>query len=147
MPRRVSIAIHLILLGLLLPPLHYYLFNSDKRDERFAWRMFSPVRVENCGTQFFVGENGAPIKVANYFHNAWLDFTKRGRKQAIAAMAQRLCDDNPGQSVRVRILCEERPRASAGKPRLLYDNQRSTSDEDIEVVAHGAFDFCKIGAL
>jgi len=32
----------------LLLPLHYYLARKDPHDERFAWRMFSPMRMARC---------------------------------------------------------------------------------------------------
>lgn len=147
MPQRASIAIHLLLAALILPPLYYYLASDDKRDERFAWRMFSPVRVEKCGTQIFVGDQERPTQLGASFHNAWVGVAQRGRKQVIRAMAQRLCDDNPGQAVRVRVLCEEKPQAAAAKPVMLYDPRRAESDDDIEVVSRGLFDFCATGSL
>ena len=41
-------------------PLRYYL-GSDLYDERFAWRMFSRVRVQECSAE--VTEDGAPLTV------------------------------------------------------------------------------------
>ena len=147
MPRRASIAIHLLLAAQILLPLHYYACNCDKRDERFAWRMFSPTRVEKCGTQFFVGDDKRPVKISKTFHNAWLGIAQRGRKQVIEAMARRLCKENPEQRVRVRVQCENVPRVSAGRPGLLYDPNREESDDEVEMVSRGLFDFCSTGAL
>jgi hypothetical protein len=31
-----------------LLPLHYCMANRDDHDERFAWRMFSPMRMTRC---------------------------------------------------------------------------------------------------
>lgn len=147
MSRRTSIVIHVILAALLLTPLHYYLYNTDKRDERFAWRMFSPVRVESCGTQFFVGVDPKPIKTSSKFHNAWAGIAQRGWQQAISVMTQRLCDDNPETPVRVRILCEQFPQSTADNRQLLYDPKRTESDERVQLVARGLFNFCETGSL
>jgi hypothetical protein len=127
-------------------PLHYYLFRHDKRDERFAWRMFSPTRIERCGTQFFLGDSDRPIRASKYFHNAWVGLAQRGRQQVVESMAQRLCKDHPGQAVRVRIQCEQSPHSARGR-RDLYDPARRDSDERIELVSAGAFDFCTTGSL
>jgi hypothetical protein len=43
----------------LLLPLHYYLVRHDPHDERFAWRMFSPMRMADCA----VREPGASSNV------------------------------------------------------------------------------------
>ncbi len=145
MSKPLAIAIHLILAMLILAPLHYYTVNSDKRDERFAWRMFSPIRSETCATQFFV--DGTPIKASKKFHNAWVGIAARGRKQVVRAMAQHLCDAPGDAEITVRILCEKKPKVSANHRALLFDKNRSQSDEDIELVASGVFNFCDTGAL
>ena len=145
MRRNTSIAIHAILAGLILIPLHYYTINRDKRDERFAWRMFSPIRSESCAAQFFI--DNTRFKASSVFHNAWVGIAQRGRTNVIKAMAQRLCDDNPGKSVRIRIQCEQFPASTLKNRRQLYDLSRRDSDDNVELVASGAFNFCDIGAL
>lgn len=144
---RVSIAIHLLLAALIFAPMHYYTCNSDKRDERFAWRMFSPTRVEKCSAQFFVGEAPRAIRASTQFHNAWVGVAQRGRKQVLRAMAAALCERNPDKGVRVRVLCERRPGAAASNKALLYNPNLSESNEDVEVVSRGLFDFCVTESL
>ena len=143
MPQRASIAIHLIVAALIAIPFRYYV-SDDKRDERFAWRMFSPIRVERCNTQFFLGDAQRPIKASKYFHNAWINIASRGRKNVVEAMAAKLCQLHPETEVRVRMLCEERPGIARENPTLW---RASESSEDIEVVSSGLFDLCETKRL
>lgn len=158
MPRRLSIAIHVLLAALVLLPLSYYL-GDDPRDERWAWRMFSPVRLEGCGAVFLLGEDQTPLsKTSEVFHAAWINIANRGRKEVIEAMAAHLCEGDgaggarPGldvgspPQVRVRLLCERRP-GSASNKRRLYDLTRRESDDDIELVSKGLFNMCTSGRL
>lgn len=145
MTKKVAIGIHVFLFVLIALPVHYYTLNRDKRDERFAWRMFSPVRSEVCSTQFFVEDR--PVQASRHFHTAWVGIAQRGRREVISAMAQHLCQKNKGKSVRVRVQCEQEPRSTAHNRRILSDSNRSEDDELVEVVSIGAFDQCEIGAL
>jgi hypothetical protein len=147
MPRRASIAIHLILAAQIVFPLHYYACNSDMRDERFAWRMFSSTRVEKCSAQFFVGDSPRAIRASSEFHNAWVGIAHRGRQQVIRGMAHALCEKNPDTSVRVRVQCEQAPGAAARNKSLLYDPNQDESTEQVELVSRGLFDFCVTGDL
>ena len=147
MNRRTSIAIHAVLLGLLVAPLHYYLVNNDERDERFAWRMFSPIRSEKCGTQFLLGPKRTAQKASETFHSAWVGLAQRGRQQIIEAMGAELCKKFPTQELRIRVQCENRPGSTAKNKRALYDRTREASESDVELVARGLFDFCETGAL
>ncbi len=145
MTKRDAIAIHILLVALFAIPLHYYTLNYDKRDERFAWRMFSPIRSEVCATQFFVGDK--PVRASQYFHTAWVGIAQRGRKQVIVQMAQKLCDDNPGKTVRVRVQCEQTPNSTAGNRIVLSDRNREESDSQVEVVSIGLFNICEMKSL
>jgi len=147
MPRRESIAIHLLLAALILLPVHYYACNADKRDERFAWRMFSPTRVEKCSAQFYVGDEPRPIRTSKHFHNAWVGVAQRGRRQVIEGMAQALCERNPDTAVRVRVQCEQSPGAASQNKALLYDPSQDESTDKIELVSRGLFNFCMTGSL
>ncbi len=147
MPRGASIAIHTLLAVLILLPMHYYACNGDMRDERFAWRMFSPTRIEKCSAQFFVGDEPSAIKSAQHFHNAWVGIAHRGRRQVIEAMAEALCKRNPDTAVRIRVQCEQYPGATSRNRALLYDAKQAESTDDIELVSRGLFDFCTTGAL
>ncbi len=92
------------LLVQLLLPLHYYVLRRDPHDERFAWRMFSPMRMAECQVVFSVDKK--PVELGNKFHEAWLNVAERGRAVVIEEMAHKLCRDNPGKPVDVRMQCK-----------------------------------------
>jgi len=98
----------------LLLPLRYYVAHRDPHDERFAWRMFSPMRMARCAPHFDV--NGRPIDLASQFHEAWLELAGRGRFVVVEAMAAHLCQQNPGAAVNVSLECKyvDRPDATYG---------------------------------
>ena len=87
----------------LLIPLHYYIAHRDPHDERFAWRMFSPMRMAQCRPAFTLDRK--PVALAEQFHEAWIETAKRGRFRVIEAMAASLCERNPGSEVVVTVTC------------------------------------------
>jgi hypothetical protein len=91
------------LLVQLLLPLTYYLGRKDPHDERFAWRMFSPMRMARCEPKFTL--NGTPLPLGGEFHEAWISIAQRGRFNVLEAMGARLCAKNKGAEVRVQIDC------------------------------------------
>lgn len=111
-------------------PMHYYCVRQDKHDERFAWRMFSPMRMLDCGSsgrqdgghvEFTV--DGAPVALGKIFHEGWITIARRGRIAVIEAMGQRLCELHPGKEVKVDLVCVE------------VDGRREQ---------RGGFDLCKV---
>ena len=100
-PGRLILAVVAIQLAL---PLHYYLSpRRDPHDERFAWRMFSPIRMARCEPRFY--RDDAPIDLASQFHEAWLGLASRGRFDVIEAMAASLCERHRGAAIRVTLDC------------------------------------------
>ncbi len=93
----------------LLAPLHYYLVRTDKHDERFAWRMFSPMRMMACDApsgQTIFSVDGTPVHMYETFHEAWVSIAKRGRYVVLEAMAAKLCNDHPGSAVTLNLVCK-----------------------------------------
>ncbi len=90
-------------LAQLVLPLRYYLGHRDPRDERFAWRMFSPMRMAQCKPTFKV--NGAPADMYAEFHEAWNELAGRGRITVLEAMGAELCRRHPDADVRVSVAC------------------------------------------
>ncbi len=103
----------------LLLPLHYYLVRRDKHDERFAWRMFSPMRMTRCRPSFWI--DGKPVKIESQFHEAWNELAVRGRFVVVEAMGAKLCEQHPGSAVLVSLAC---------------------TYLDHEPVTYGGFDIC-----
>jgi hypothetical protein len=87
----------------LLLPLHYYFARRDPHDERFAWRMFSPMRMVKCTPNLTI--DGKRQNLGNEFHEAWIEIAKRGRFVVIEAMAAHLCEQHPTSSVIMSLDC------------------------------------------
>lgn len=98
----------------LLLPLHYYTVRRDPHDERWAWRMFSPMRMTRCRATFAV--DGARVSLGGQFHEAWVGMASRGRAVVIEDMAGKLCRANPGKPVEVTLECTylDRPKQTFG---------------------------------
>ena len=99
----------------LLLPLHYYLANRDPQDERFAWRMFSPMRQTRCVVHFTVDDK--PLALGAEYHEAWLELAQRGRFAVIEAIGADQCRKHPGARVRTKVDCTylgEPPRTWGG---------------------------------
>jgi hypothetical protein len=126
--RRSTLFIHLFLALQLLLPLNYYLLREDKNDERFAWRMFSPVHMHTCRTSIKVGTPAKPVNLGRTFHEAWIKLASRGRIMVIEGMGHKVCADNPGERVEVEVRC--------------------TGVDRKEVATYGGdSDFCFMGSL
>jgi hypothetical protein len=108
----------------LVLPLHYYVVRRDPHDERFAWRMFSPMRMTKCVPTFTV--DGKPVALGSEFHEAWVEIAKRGRFVVIEEMGARLCEKHPGAAVHVVVEC-----AYLGRPPATW----------------GGYDMCKVPLL
>ncbi|HUJ60479.1 MAG TPA: hypothetical protein VLX92_18385 [Kofleriaceae bacterium] len=95
-------------------PLTYYVGRRDPHDERFAWRMFSPMRMARCTPRFTL--DGKPLALTSEFHEAWIEIAERGRFHVIEAMAARVCARHPGSAVVVTLDCTylDRPPAQYG---------------------------------
>lgn len=116
--KAITAFIHVFLVIQIALPISYYSCRADPHDERFAWRMFSPMRMARCRTTFTVGDDRKPVRMSSRFHEAWLTVAQRGRRDVVLAMARKLCADNPGQPVRVEMVCAsvagERQRRGGG---------------------------------
>ena len=96
-------------------PLRYYFRHRDPHDERFAWRMFSPMRMSKCTAQ--VTKDDVPMNLGTEFHEAWTDLVERGRFIVIEAMGAELCSRYPKAAIRVSLECtylEDEPRNYGG---------------------------------
>jgi hypothetical protein len=98
----------------LVLPLRYYVANRDPHDERFAWRMFSPMRMAQC--QPTVTVDGQPLALPTRFHEAWLELARRGRFVVLEEMAAQLCAEQPDRKVTLSLDCTylDRPATTYG---------------------------------
>jgi len=99
----------------LLLPLHSYLGRRDPHDERFSWRMFSPMRMTHCTPHVTI--DGAPFSLPSEFHEAWIELAERGRFVVVEAMAAKLCREHTGAEVELSLDCtylDREPRTWGG---------------------------------
>ena len=112
--------IAIVVASQLVLPVHYYLAR-DPHDERFAWRMFSPMRMTTCTPELKV--DGKPVDLTTEFHEAWIEIAKRGRFAVVEAMGARMCAKHPGSSVTALLKC-------------LYIDRKS--------ITYGGFNLCDV---
>jgi len=119
---KTGLIVAFIVVQLCLPLV--YFTRRDPHDERFAWRMFSPMRMAQCKPQFVL--DGKPIVLDSEFHEAWITLAERGRFVVIEAMAAKLCAKHAGSAVTVTLDCE------------YLDRER---------VTYGGYDMCNVPQL
>ena len=85
-------ALFVFVLVQLLVPASYYL-RDDPYDERFAWRMFSSVRVERCRTTAAEarGREVTQITLPRAMHAAWEQHMRRNRRAVIERFLEHRC--------------------------------------------------------
>jgi hypothetical protein len=83
-------------------PASYY-FRDDPDDERFAWRMFSAVRLKRCTIEAYESEDarGESLKrtdLARAVHASWQRSLERGRRPVIERFLAARCGRPPASS-------------------------------------------------
>lgn len=129
--RRVGIFIAVVVVFHLLAPLSYY-WRADPYDERFAWRMFSGVRMQQCRSEAFdVGADGdaAPVRLERALHAGWITLIQRGRKAVISAFLERQCAS--GKPVATRIVNRCTDAGGQALPPRRYEMQCGALDLSI----------------
>jgi hypothetical protein len=94
---------------LLAGPLSYYAGLRPPDDERFAWRMFSAVRVREC--RVFVHQ-GRGARLVHGLHGSWVHAMERGRKAVISRYLATQCAAGGAPSLE-RHCRDERGKALA----------------------------------
>ncbi len=80
-------------------PLGYYLGWRSPADERFAWRMFSAVRLDRCEAAVTeTVRDGAstaarPLPLRETLQRGWLVQLTRGQPRVVDRILARACDD------------------------------------------------------
>lgn len=122
--RRRDIFIVVWVMGQILLPASYYLRTEREAryDERFAWRMFSDIRMLSCKAEFRRG--GAEVSLSSEFHTAWSSLLKRGRMSVVDSVGTTLCERYPDEPVSLKMSCRE-------------------PDKSVYVVSTGDTDLCK----
>ncbi len=116
--KRANIMISLTIGLSILIPLSYYM-SDDRRDERYAWRMFSAQRAEVCDAtvvEDLVGDAGKTIRknlsLVSTIHQAWVSGLKLGRPDIVDRFLAYRCEQPDVRSVQLTRDC----RSGAGRP-------------------------------
>jgi hypothetical protein len=103
-------------------PASYYL-RSDRDDERFAWRMFSAVRVKSCEVKLRERRAGvfANADLERLLHASWRSSLARGRRRVIERFMQKRCTDASLEAVEFVRTCRAVDRKKEPPERLRLD--------------------------
>lgn len=103
-----------------LIPLRYYL-GDDHYDERFAWRMFSAVRMHECQLAASEVANGQtrPVQLGSTIHEAWQTTLERNREAAIESYLAWRCEQEGVESSRLENHC--RTPSGAAVPTIVRE--------------------------
>ena len=91
----------------LLLPLRYYL-GEDVYDERFSWRMFSGVRMQDCEVSVIETAGGADreVRLDDVLHVSWQTTLKRNREAVIWKFLELRCEGEGVERVRMVSHCQ-----------------------------------------
>jgi hypothetical protein len=121
------VALHLLI------PLRYYL-GDDRYDERFAWRMFSAVRVQECNVSAHETRDGREhdVPLMSILPAPWVALMERNRPAVIESFLRWRCGTREGVAA-VRIV--NRCRDASGDP--LPDIERAITCASGEIESTG----------
>ncbi len=90
----------------LIVPLTYYL-RADPYDERFAWRMFSAVRLHSCRPSATEVADGGErqVDMPAVIHQAWINTMARNREDVIRAFLAKRCEEEDVQEATLTNVC------------------------------------------
>lgn len=106
-------------------PLSYYL-GDEPFEERFAWRMFSPLQLRSCEFSVFerIGPGSAgrqPISFDSIVEGWWIDGLERNRPRIVRAVLNRACDVQEVQNVHYEHRCAALDGTPQPPSRLILD--------------------------
>jgi hypothetical protein len=105
-------------------PASYYV-RRDRDDERFAWRMFSAVRVRSCDVSVHEQRGGKvhEADLEKLLHASWRAALARGRRRVIERFLQKRCRDGALESVTFVRSCREVDRDKIPEQRVTLSCQ------------------------
>ncbi len=111
--RRLPLLGTLWAVWMLVVPLRYY-FGDDAYDERFAWRMFSAVRVQSCQAELKETRDthDRVIPLMEVLPAPWAALLERNRTAVVDAVLRWRCGREGVTRVRVQHTC----RDASGQP-------------------------------
>ena len=103
-------------------PATYYLGDRDY-DERFAWRMFSATRAEQCRvavTELAPGGERRQVRLQRVIHKAWENGLRRRRPDIIDSFFRFRCQQSDASSVTLMRRCIRADRTRKPDDVLTY---------------------------
>ena len=95
---RISLLIVAYLFVQISIPLHYYLWQEDKTDELYAWRMFSDLQMaEKLLTIRWIHEEslptyeGTPVSLRSHFTESWAFRLRKGPRWLLRKACVHVC--------------------------------------------------------
>jgi hypothetical protein len=112
----------LLLFAQLAIPSSYYLWRSDREDERFAWRMFSSLRFRRCRVEVseLVRGHVRQVQLSRALHASWIGTLRRGRERVIERFLQSRCAQTGVDSATLLRTCREVDNRLLPTQRFLY---------------------------
>jgi len=110
--KRVSGLVAFLVLLQIVIPLRYYL-GDDPYDERFAWRMFSAVRVVRCNTgvvETLESGRRRPVRLMRTIHEAWVTNLRRNREDVVRAFLRLRCGEEDVREILLVNRCVDADR-------------------------------------
>jgi len=114
----------------LVVPLTYYL-RDDPYDERFAWRMFSAIRLHACQpiASETTTEGERPVDLPRVIHQAWINTMARNREDVIRAFLAKRCEEEGVETATLTNRCRT-PARTMLAPQI-YRRDCSTGEEEL----------------
>jgi len=130
-PRLHHGVIFAFLLAQLCIPLTYYTMRENPYDERFAWRMFSAIRLYQCNVELQEGPTDAarPVRLGRVVHQAWINHLRRNREEVAEALLLRRCAEPAVDEATILTTC----RSSTGEPLPLTRYHRDCDTEEFSI--------------
>ena len=90
----------------LLMPLRYYL-GEGGYDERFSWRMFSTLRMQQCKVKVeeTIGDETRRVDLQKELQIAWIGMLERYRRAVVDKLLARRCAQEHARTVRYEHAC------------------------------------------
>lgn len=114
----------------LVVPLTYYL-RDDPYDERFAWRMFSAIRLHACRPEAteIAGGGERMVDLPRVIHQAWINTMSRNREDVIRAFMAKRCEEEGVEAVTLTNRCRT-PARTMLAPQI-YRRECASGEEEL----------------
>jgi hypothetical protein len=121
--RLISVGIAAYLTWQVVLPLHYYL-RENRRDERFAWRIFSASMIPpyRCDVRVQELPSGSDVDLTRTLHDAWTTALRHGQDVVVERLLHTRCESSAlVDAVEFSRMCRRDDGAPAPRMRVRLD--------------------------